>query len=340
MKQNYPTLFVIGSSRSGTTMTGRMLNKHPDIFTFNELHFYEQLWKQQDQTKKINQFEAIALLNTLFSTQRDGYFHRKADEKYSSESERLITNLNGPSFFAHEIYKAFIEYEVNKHEKKIGCEQTPRNVYYVDAILNHFSNPLFIHIVRDPRDVLLSQKNRWKRRKFSGNTVPFQQTVRQWINYHPITIGKLWLGANNKISLHKNKPYYYVFKYEDLLMNSEKEAKGICQFIGLSFHDEMTKIPNVGSSLKQDKPGQLGIDKSKIDGWKKGGLNKTEIFICQQICKTTMIENGYELEKVNPNLFLLLYYYCIFPVMGFMAVLFSFNRIKNIRETIKRRFFN
>ena len=340
MNLNHQTIFVIGSSRSGTTMTGRMLNKHHEIFTFNELHFYEQLWKQQDQTEEVNQIEALELLNTLFSTQRDGYFHRKADTKYSGESESILKSLNATSFFAHEIYKAFINYEVSKNEKKIGCEQTPRNVYYVDAILNHFSNPLFIHIVRDPRDVLLSQKNRWKRRKFSENTVPLQQTIRQWINYHPLTIGKLWMGANNKIHLHKNKPYYYIFKYEDFLINSEKEAKLICEFIGIPFYVEMTKIPNIGSSLKQDKPGQLGIDKSKINGWKRGGLNNTEIFICQQICKPIMIENGYELEKVTPNIFLLIYYYCIFPVMGLMAVIFSFNRIKNIRETIKRRFID
>ena len=53
MNLNHQTIFVIGSSRSGTTMTGRMLNKHHEIFTFNELHFYEQLWKQQDQTEEI-----------------------------------------------------------------------------------------------------------------------------------------------------------------------------------------------------------------------------------------------------------------------------------------------
>jgi hypothetical protein len=328
-------------------MTGRMLNKHPDIFTFNELHFYEQLWKEGDQTNKLNHSQTIALLNTLLSTQRDGYFLRNADPKYTLESEEIIKNISknsplsrggGGVFFPHEIYKSFLNYEVNKNAKKIGCEQTPRNVYYVDSIATHFTNPKFLHIVRDPRDVLLSQKNRWKRRKFSGKNVPFQQTIRQWINYHPLTIGKLWMGSNKMINLYKNESFYYIFKYENLLTQAEEETKKICDFIGVSFHSEMVKIPHIGSSLREDKPGQLGIDKTKINGWKKGGLNNTEIYICQKICKNIMLENGYEIEKVRPNPFLLLYYYGIFPIMGFMALLFSFNRVKNLRETFKRRF--
>ena len=38
--------FVVGSSRSGTTMMGRILNNHPDIFTFHELHFFEKINRQ------------------------------------------------------------------------------------------------------------------------------------------------------------------------------------------------------------------------------------------------------------------------------------------------------
>jgi hypothetical protein len=337
VKSNIPTIFVVGSSRSGTTMTGRILNKHPEVFTFNELHFYEQLWQEPDQTKKINIEKATALLNTLFSTQRDGYFLRKADDQYKPASEKIINNLKS-ELFPHELYKAFLTHETERNRKKISCEQTPGYVYYTDWISAHFENPKFIHIVRDPRDVFLSQKNRWKRRKFSGNKVPFQQTLRQWINYHPITIAKLWTGANAKIQQNKAKPFYYIIKYENLLTQAEIEVKKICEFIGIAFYDQMIQIPNIGSSLQQDKPDLLGIDKSKINGWKKGGLNPTEIYICQHICKKVMKENAYELEKASPNILLLMYYFAIFPLMGFLALILSFKRVKNIKESFKRRF--
>ena len=40
-------VMVVGSSRSGTTMMGRVLGRHPCVFTFEELHFFEQMWQPE-----------------------------------------------------------------------------------------------------------------------------------------------------------------------------------------------------------------------------------------------------------------------------------------------------
>ena len=36
-------IFIVGSSRSGTTMMGRIINNNEDVFTFNELHFFSRI---------------------------------------------------------------------------------------------------------------------------------------------------------------------------------------------------------------------------------------------------------------------------------------------------------
>ena len=41
---NTKQIFVVGSSRSGTTMMGRILGNHSDVFTFKELHFFGTIW--------------------------------------------------------------------------------------------------------------------------------------------------------------------------------------------------------------------------------------------------------------------------------------------------------
>ncbi|MGY8989337.1 MAG: sulfotransferase, partial [Flavobacteriales bacterium] len=41
---NTKKIFVVGNSRSGTTMMGRIIGKHSSVFTFKELHFFGQLW--------------------------------------------------------------------------------------------------------------------------------------------------------------------------------------------------------------------------------------------------------------------------------------------------------
>lgn len=46
-------------------------------------------------------------------------------------------------------------------------------------------------MVRDPRDVLLSQKYKWKIRFLGANNIPYREVLRCWANYHPIAIAKL-----------------------------------------------------------------------------------------------------------------------------------------------------
>lgn len=44
MQPNHDTvIFIVGNSRSGTTMLGRILGKSTYVHTFDELHFFEFL---------------------------------------------------------------------------------------------------------------------------------------------------------------------------------------------------------------------------------------------------------------------------------------------------------
>ena len=36
-------IFIIGNSRSGTTMLSRILGLNKDIYTFQEIHFFERM---------------------------------------------------------------------------------------------------------------------------------------------------------------------------------------------------------------------------------------------------------------------------------------------------------
>mgnify|MGYP003981177009 FL=1 len=59
-------IFIVGNSRSGTTMVGSILNMNKKVFTFEELHFFGQLWSEDNLGKTINYLEASRLLKKLF----------------------------------------------------------------------------------------------------------------------------------------------------------------------------------------------------------------------------------------------------------------------------------
>ena len=64
--------FVVGNSRSGTTLMSIFLGSHPSVFTFRELHFFEQLWNPKD-TQKLSLEQARDILSRLIIIQREGY---------------------------------------------------------------------------------------------------------------------------------------------------------------------------------------------------------------------------------------------------------------------------
>ena len=89
-----------------------------------------------------------------------------------------------------DIYKLFLNTITKENKAFISCEQTPKNLYYIEEILKYFPDAFIINLVRDQRDVLLSQKNKWRRKFLGANQIPFFEALRSYINYHPILIAK------------------------------------------------------------------------------------------------------------------------------------------------------
>ncbi|MFN0274755.1 MAG: sulfotransferase family protein [Chitinophagales bacterium] len=329
-------IFIVGNSRSGTTMMRRVLGNHPEIYMLEELHFFEQLWSTSDKEREIEAKEALELASKLLFIQRDGYLSEMNVEKYKTEAEDILKNIPG-KIFSHLVLEAFLFYEARKHFKVIPCEKTPQDVFYIQEILELFPQCKIINMVRDPRGVMLSQKRKWQRREMGAKFMTKKEQRRLKINYHPITISKLWNSSVRSALRFKNHLQVHHMIFEKLVNNSEHEIKRLCKFLEIEFTPEMLSIPQVGSSNEADLPESFGIKTERAGNWEKGGLNKTEIYFCQNICGEYMQQFGYDIKEMKPGVFSLLYYYISFPVKIVLAILFNLHRMKNIVEAIKRR---
>lgn len=46
-------IFIVGASRSGTTMLNRVLGNHPRVAGLNELHYFGDLWSVDDGASRL-----------------------------------------------------------------------------------------------------------------------------------------------------------------------------------------------------------------------------------------------------------------------------------------------
>ena len=86
----------------------------------------------------------------------------------------------------------FLSEITKKHGKIIACTQTPNNLFYIKDILQEYPHAKVINMVRDNRDVLLSQKHKWKRKFLGAQGIPLFESFRSMFNYHPITTSLVW----------------------------------------------------------------------------------------------------------------------------------------------------
>ena len=317
-------------------MMGRILGNHSDIFTFKELHFFGQLWSSEDQSKVLSQQQAMELCSRLLCIQEFGIFNQDKPNQFINVSKKIIQR---DDLSPLEVLELFLFYVSSKNNNIISCDQTPRNVFYINEILQNFPNARIINMVRDPRDVLLSQKNKWRRRYFGASGIPFREAIRSYFNYHPITISKIWNTAINSGKTSESDRIKTI-RFEDLISNDKDAVIELCDFLRIKFHEEMLEIPNVGSSTGVDKNKTFGVDKSKIGKWKNGGLTSSEVYICQKMCQQNMVENNYELKQFNFPPLSIIMSLLTFPFKIFVSFILNLHRIKNFKDLVGKRILN
>lgn len=330
-------LFIVGNSRSGTTMLGRVFGQHSACYTFGELHFFEnQVDARTIRERCLWSRERLGrLLERLFTTARKGFFESVSSGEFSDEVARVLGPAEQDDPIA--VYERFLQYETTRMGKVVPCEQTPRYLFFVGEILSAFPEAKVVNMIRDPRDVLLSQKHKWRRRMLGARNIPVAEALRAWTNYHPYMIARLWLAAVRTADCYTDHPRFKSVRFEDLLANPQRVVRDLCEFADLPFEEGMLAVPQVGSSTGMDRPDRLGIEGGRAGAWRKGGLSTTEIDICQRVAGAAMREHGYSCEAVRASALRRHVAMLQFGLKGLAALMLNLKRTRNLRETLKRR---
>ena len=330
-------IFIVGNSRSGTTLMGQILDRHSNVHTFEELHFFEEIWSPGISEEIVGRSEAVGIVAKLMNIARDGYFFALTPHSYLPEATSVLGESGKSEWSPVAVYSKFLFYESDRHCCEIPCEQTPRYGHYIKEIFEQFPEARVINMVRDPRDVMLSQKHRWKIRSHGGVT-SIKSTIRSWANYHPIVTSLIWRSSVRAARKFDKDERFFEVKFESLVSNPEALLKSLMPRIGLNYDPGMLEVGSITSSFKPD--GGAGIDPGRASSWSRGNLSKTEVEWAERICRKEMLAGDYQVSGIKSNFFARFVTMVTMPMKLAIALCFNFQRVNNIREFLKRRFSN
>ncbi len=338
MKDAIPDpFFIVGNSRSGTTLVSRILKNNPNIHVLNETHFFEEFSSQIQAFQDLNHDQFYRMVNLMITIQRKDYYRKSEYQEYPDEAEKILAEFEQGNNKKFEVLnKIFFAKEAGRQGKKRSGDQTPRHVFYIDEIFTMYPEARIIHMVRDPRAVLYSQKKKW----VSGldRKQPLFEVVRTFINYHPITMTLLWCKAVNA-GMAAEKRYgqekIKTLVFEKFVKEPEFLIKSVCEFLNESFYPGMLDV-TVELSATRSQEGKRGISREVTHQWEKG-LSRAEIFFCEKIAGGLMTGIGYPLSEKCPDLFHLLIYTIWFPFHLSITFLMNLNRMGNPIQYIAKR---
>ena len=323
---NKQMIFITGASRSGTTMLNRIFGRHTKILGLNELHVFGDLIEPDRMLDKVEARKQTDLCETILLREQYNVYH--ANKKFENEDllKRICEKVTADSSAA-EIFMETITALTEQAKKTIACEQTPRNIFYAQQILDIYPNAHIVHIVRDPRSVLASQKSKWRLKFLDGDHIPWLDIIRMWCNYHPITLSKLWMEANRTASYLSDHPRVQLIKFEDLLTSPDDVIAKLCTKMGLEFESTMLDITHEGSSHQINAGEERGISNSTQANWKKS-LSTAEIHLSQRMCAEGMEYYSYENVENTLSLVEIALVWFRFPVHIIGVALFNPRRAK------------
>lgn len=281
-------IFIIGVGRSGTTLIQSMLNAHQNIAFTPETHFIRNYLGNKEVRKKVRNNNYTFLKNKINDD--------KSLDKLNLNYNRLIDNLKQKEFGLEGLYKGILlKYAESKNKDFIG-DKDPKNIEYLHDIKKYFPDAYIIHIIRDPRDVMLSRMK------------------AEWSKGRPLWVHALTYRAQMKKGRRDGEQLfgdnYFELSYENLIEYPEEILTNVCDFLNINYDKNMLKFNQKADEIIKgeekkwkDKCFKPVISNNK-NKW-KDKMTKKDVLLTEAITKVAFDKLGYEKSNYNNNISLI-----------------------------------
>ena len=344
-------LFVVGPSRSGTTMMQTILNRHPAVALAPETHYFDDLrprvgggplaaMRPEDRDRCLDYFRALA----------SRPYGKGGDPARSplSRAELLARAeaRGGTADAAFEVFCRMRGARDRAAEAAIWGEKTPRHVFRLAEIFATYPQARALAMIRDPRAAVVSYRDWQYRGGYGGlETKPgFQAALeadydRARLSYHIVLSTLMWRATVNTAydaTARFGPERVRLLRYEDFVANPEVELAGLCAWIGLEADLAMLKVPLHNSSAAGFAPG-AGVSADPTGRW-RDKLDPHETGIIQRVAGRTLARVGYAPVPAAGGTLTLLRAYAELPRVVLRATRANRGRVGSLRAYIWRRF--
>jgi hypothetical protein len=319
-----PVLLVFGKSRSGTTLLQSVLNTHPNIVGPQESKFMMVLYPRYSKIKNWTEREILGFVEELFQ-------FPLFSQRWNIDKKILTEYLQAAKFCLNYSLACRIIYYLKRREKKnilLLSDKNPDYYLFINHLFNLFPEARFIHLVREPKDNVLSTF-----KTFGGKNTYF--------------VAAKWVAVNAILEkLKKKMPGRSItVQYEKMVENPEMIFKSICNFLNIPFVPDMLKREtpepikdnNAVLDTLQKRQTKLfsPVSTSSIGKWKKD-MDPFDAFIIDKITGKFASENyGYATHQSTEHDFKVPYFK-IFAGKSIYFIWQSFTRFRYQNYSINK----
>lgn len=139
-------VFVVGCARSGTTLVQSLIGAREDFYTCKETHYFQMI-RRPGRRAFLDRF-GLRMANVKKA--RDFILsNNQLLEEYDFEGVDSLAS-------ATELFDVLMTKEAQAREKSGWVEKTPGHLFHISLIKRYIPSALFVHVIRDGRDVVAS----------------------------------------------------------------------------------------------------------------------------------------------------------------------------------------